>query len=750
MAIHFKTILFTAIYLCSSLIPQLYGAPDPCFRIRIVDAETGRGIPLVEVRTQNYIRYYSDSNGLIAFREPGLMDQDLYLFISSEGYDYPKDILGNSGFVINAAENDSIVIRLQRRNIAERLYRITGQGIYGHSDLLNEPVPLKNPLLNGKVLGQDSNLRTIYRNRIFWFWGDTFKPAYPWGNFSVSGAVSFLPADGGLSPEKGIDLEYFVDSTGFSRPMIKLDDPGFVWLDWVLPVKDDDGKEQLVAKYARVKSDFTNHERGIAVFDDRDNQFKKYKQIDAWLNEYHTTNHLVPVRIGNKTFTLMTSQFEYSRVEPDLDRLCDPDAYEYFSCLKPGSKYDAGNPVLDRDDSGRLIWGWKRSTDPVGLSRQNELVASGKIDSDERWFCLDDIATGAPLDLQRGSVYFNQQRKRWILIIQKNVGEIWYAEADTPIGPWVFGKKVLEHDQFFYNPVHHPFFDEENGRIIYFEGTYTNTFSGNPLIVPGYEYNQLLYRLDLDDPRLYLPAPVYRTKYPGKNDQLGFGVRLSREAKANSRPQIAFMAFEPGRHHGNLIPVYQQNTPSGPGLSVAASGAPLFYALPADTLPFEKFLGSWQCHMTDGIFLNRNFMLEFSLADSKLVASVPDAGYTVSQIFCLDDSIGLSAQYVDKIYHFSGRRQGSMLTGKWSSPDGSARGTWQADIDDHKWQIVHAPGLTGLYEYHNAITGVSFYSVNDDLTEPGFQRSDKPLCRVWTYPSDMAAYDFDMRPSEIE
>jgi hypothetical protein len=57
----------------------------------------------------------------------------------------------------------------------------------------------------------------------------------------------------------------------------------------------------------------------------------------------------------------------------------------------------------------------------------------------------------------------------------------------------------------FYNPTQHPFFDAEGGRIIYFQGTYTNTFSGDPTPTPRYEYNQMMYRLDLGDPRLKMP-----------------------------------------------------------------------------------------------------------------------------------------------------------------------------------------------------------------------------------------------------
>ena len=84
-------------------------------------------------------------------------------------------------------------------------------------------------------------------------------------------------------------------------------------------------------------------------------------------------------------------------------------------------------------------------------------------------------------------------RRRWVMIAQKNVGEVWYAEADTPVGPWVYAKKIVAHNKYtFYLPTHHPFFDQDGGRLIYFEGTYTNSFSGNPDQTPRYNYNQAL------------------------------------------------------------------------------------------------------------------------------------------------------------------------------------------------------------------------------------------------------------------
>jgi hypothetical protein len=94
-------------------------------------------------------------------------------------------------------------------------------------------------------------------------------------------------------------------------------------------------------------------------------------------------------------------------------------------------------------------------------------------------------------------------------------GELWYAEADAPTGPWGKAVKVLSHDNYtFYNPRLHPELTPLNSSVLLFEGTYTTSFADRPPPTPRYDYNQILYRLDLDDPALAparepagLPAP---------------------------------------------------------------------------------------------------------------------------------------------------------------------------------------------------------------------------------------------------
>lgn len=112
-----------------------------------------------------------------------------------------------------------------------------------------------------------------------------------------------------------------------------------------------------------------------------------------------------------------------------------------------------------------------------------------------------------------GSIAWSAWRKRWVTVFMQNggkpsaLGELWYAEADSPLGPWGAAVKVLTHANYtFYNPRLHPEFTPGDSPILFFEGTYTTEFSSNQQPTPRYNYNQILYRLDLDAPAL---APAH-------------------------------------------------------------------------------------------------------------------------------------------------------------------------------------------------------------------------------------------------
>jgi hypothetical protein len=485
--------------------------PEP-FAIQVVDDQTGRGVPLVELRTVSNVRYYTDSAGFVAVDDPALMGQAVYFNVFSHGYERVADGFGKRGQRFEVTPGGSGQIKITRRNIAERLYRITGEGIYHDSVVLGRPVPIKKPLINALVTGQDSTQRAIYKGKIHWFWGDTNRMAYPLGHFGTAAATSDLPSNGGLDPSAGIDLDYLVGDDGFSRPVFEKEGNHPVWLDGLMVLKGPDGAERLVGMAAVVKGVSETVARRLSVFDDETGMFQTLKDVplDAPL---YPASHPLAVDVDGVPYLYGGVTFPNVRWKADWAAVQDLSGYEAFTCLAPGERFKRDQTKLERDSVGKLVWAWKRDTAGLGHRQLRQLVDAKLIRADEAWPLTMDVETKKPVSLLIGSVAYNRYRRKYAAICTEHggkssyLGEIWYAEADRPEGPWPWARKVVTHDRYsFYNPVQHPFFEQDGGRVIYFEGTYVTTFSREDEdATPRYDYNQVMYRLDLSDPRLALP-----------------------------------------------------------------------------------------------------------------------------------------------------------------------------------------------------------------------------------------------------
>ncbi|MDF2440364.1 MAG: hypothetical protein JWN98_1348 [Abditibacteriota bacterium] len=567
------------------------------FVITVVDSDTGRGVPLVELKTTHDLRFYTDSNGVVAINEPELVGQSVHFAVKSHGYEHAADGFGYRGVALPVTRGGRGQIKIKRLNIAERLYRITGAGIYRDSVLAGQKVPLKQPLLNAQVMGQDTVMATPYRGKIYWFWGDTNKPSYPLGNFATSGATSLLPGRGGLDAATGIDLTYWVDDKGFSKRMIPL--TGFggpIWVGGLFTLQDKQGQERLLTKFAHLKPDTSVGANGIAIFNDDKAIFEPVRTFDPSVPLY-PEGYPFRAQVKGQPYLNFQSKsleaFPLVRVRAAMDDVLDPQKYEAFTCLVAGSRFDKAATRLDRSGDGHLRYAWKANTPALGFEERKELIASGKMKEDESLAQLRDFDTDAAVRSHVGSVFWNPYRKRWIMITGQSfgassfLGEVWFAEADTPAGPWVYARKILTHEKYtFYNPTQHPFFDQDGGRRIYFEGTYTDTYSGNPDRTPRYNYNQIMYGLSLDDARLTLPAPVYRVKRADGTTSYALRDTIAARNEWTQIEAAPFFAIPTHRPPRDLIAVYGVASAGGPILQTeapktAAAVQPLFYALAA-------------------------------------------------------------------------------------------------------------------------------------------------------------------------
>lgn len=529
------------------------------FVIQVIDEQTGRGVPLVLLETVNKIPFWTDSLGRIAFEEPGLMGRETFFHVHSDGYEYPADGFGFRGVRLTPRAGREATIRLQRTNIAERLYRITGQGIYRDTVLAGLPAPLREPVLNGQVMGQDTVIATPYRGKIYWFWGDTDRVGYPLGNFGAAGATSEWPGKGGLDPSLGIDLTYFTDRDGFARPMCPIPDQHLRWIESVFTLPDENGQERLYARLAH------HRDLGPAVgwyllrFDDERGQFEP---LETWArNEGHDSAHPFRARVNGVEYLYFYPNW---RVPANLPSVRDPGRYEAYTCVAGDGRIRETETAIDRDAQGRPRYAWKAGADRLHPGRLRQLREGGRLGDGEAWLDLRDVETGDRIEAGRGSVFWNPYRGRWILLTSARPGEIWFAEADTPTGPWAYARRVVSHRAYnFYNPTQHPFFDQDGGRLVYFEGTYTASFSAATGKTPRYEYNQVLYRLTLDDPRLTLPVPVYRFRAPDGRIRHGLRAEVMAEDAWSRIEAVPFFALPPTAHLPDSLPVYGVTGPNG-------------------------------------------------------------------------------------------------------------------------------------------------------------------------------------------
>ena len=500
--------LLLGLQLCA--LGQAELPPSALFAIRVVDAETGRGVPLVELETVNHLRFYTDSNGTVAFREPGLMGRQIFFHVRSHGYEYPKDSFGYRGVRLKTTPGTEAVLKLKRLNIAERLYRVTGAGIYRDNRLLGRSAPIEQPLLNGMVFGSDSVVTAVYRGKLHWFWGDTNRPSYPLGNFHVPFATSLLPGQGGLDPGLGVNLTYAVGKNGFAKEAAKMPGKGPTWIDGLVVLPDKNQRPRLLAQYVKIKSPLTVYERGVVQFNDERQQFGHRATFPKDAPLYPHGHPFLHRAADGQEYVYFAGGMPLVRVRASLASYLDPSQYETYTFLPAGSGSD-----VQRNPDGSLKFEWRGGQPKLDLKQVNKLIAEKRIRAGESPVHLIDIETGKPVLTQHGSVYWNDHRQRWVMIISQSfgssmLGEIWFAEASRPEGPWVYARKIVTHDDYsFYNPKQHPYFAKDGGRTLFFEATYTSTFSGNKHPTPLYDYNQVMYRLELDDPRLNLPVPVY-------------------------------------------------------------------------------------------------------------------------------------------------------------------------------------------------------------------------------------------------
>ncbi|MBI1175865.1 hypothetical protein GC207_00340 [bacterium] len=435
---------------------------EPC-RIEVVEKESGWPVPLVELTTTHHVTLITDNAGVVAVNQPELLGREVFFTVESDGYEVPKDGFGYRGVRLVPQHGKTLKIEVNRTMIARRLGRLTGAGQFAESQLTGRDRDWRET----GVFGCDSVQTAVHDGTRYWLWGDTTLPRYPLGIFDSSGATSDVLPLKNFEPPLRLHFEMFRDKKGNLRGITPMAGKGPTWATAMVDLPDRDGKKHLVCTYMKVHQNMEAYEWGLAVWNDKSQTFEKLKVIwshsaDAPKPPPLPQGHAVPWRDADgRDWILFAHPFPALRCPASFEAWQNPSSWEPLEQQRTVQAADGSEEI--RPHRGVHV----------------------------------------------GGIGWHPWRKRWVTVFQQSggkpspFGELWYAEADAPTGPWGPAVKVLSHRNYtFYNPCLHLDFTPTNSPVLLFEGTYTAAFSGNSHPTPRYDYNQMLYRLDLDDPRL--------------------------------------------------------------------------------------------------------------------------------------------------------------------------------------------------------------------------------------------------------
>src|SRR3954447_23502916 len=95
--------------------PATAGPPPAAYaEIRVVDAATGRGVPLAELVTVHHLRFVTDNAGRVAVNEPDLLGREFFCTVRSHGYETKKDAFGSPGVRLTPGAGQTAEVQLTR------------------------------------------------------------------------------------------------------------------------------------------------------------------------------------------------------------------------------------------------------------------------------------------------------------------------------------------------------------------------------------------------------------------------------------------------------------------------------------------------------------------------------------------------------------------------------------------------------------------------------------------------------------
>lgn len=244
-------------------------------------------------------------------------------------------------------------------------------------------------------------------------------------------------------------------------------------------------------------------------------------------------------------------------------------------------------------------------------------------------------------------------------------------------------------------------------------------------------------------PSAELPLqPIYRCPTEGARQRLLTADQLAAGQPAARLREIAFRAVVTNVWLPGLVPVFGIERPNDfelrrrPPPDQEPFLEPLFFALPPeDDLESTRLAGYWECRAIRGdgsrAWLGWELAVEGEEVAGRFDQNTEYRFGLITGGTFREGRLVLHAAYNADRYLLNGVCEEGRLRGHWRHVADTERGTWEASRAAADLRLPPAAEAVPLYEWRRRPDGARRYAFADEPMEPAWERTARPLCRVW-------------------
>jgi hypothetical protein len=236
-------------------------------------------------------------------------------------------------------------------------------------------------------------------------------------------------------------------------------------------------------------------------------------------------------------------------------------------------------------------------------------------------------------------------------------------------------------------------------------------------------------------------TPVWRQMTAAGGEALEVGEQAGRRETDRATNLVVFRAVTGRAWPEGLVPVFGVQVNGRFELRrLPLAGQenftdPLFFVLPlAEEPETTRIAGRWNCRSQGNQGSQHRLAFEFAVENGRVAGRFDqDTDYRFAFITggtWQTNRVEFVVEYINDRYLVTGGWQGGHLAGAWRQQPEGDEGIWEATRPVSPAELPPADATVPLYEWRGS-NGRRHYTTETKPGEPGWERTARPLGRVW-------------------